>query len=67
MLKDMTVFRAMDAKISPEDLAQRMIERRLTRRVIAVEDSSEVEAWVERALSEETDLNRVGRFRSVCG
>lgn len=57
MLKNMTVFRAFDVRITPEDLAQRIIERRLTRRVIAIEVSPEVEEWLDRAVT----LWRMGR------
>ncbi len=51
VLQYMNVFRAVGEKVTPEDLAQRMIERRLTRRVIALKGGPEVEAWVESAIT----------------
>lgn len=61
MLKYINAFRAVGERVTPEDLAQRIIERRLTRRVISLEGSPEVEAWVESALA----MWRMGRADDV--
>ncbi|WP_203228121.1 AAA family ATPase [Roseovarius dicentrarchi] len=51
MLKRKNVFRAFDVKIHHEDLAQRIIERRLSRRVMQMESGPEVAAWLESAMA----------------